>query len=405
MRSSKSTFVVLIAAIACLSMSTSLLAQSTLYSLNVNGNGNLLTIDFNDTGKSTSVTPTLSLGPGSWNGLSAHPTDSSVIYAVNNPRPLTLDDPQFSRLSRIDLETGTATPFPLFDGTELGSAEIFSSALAISPLEPDVAVVVGSDTEFPPNPFIWKVNLADGSIAETVRPLNNVRRLEAITFSADGSRLLGTDEAGRLVSLDEENAEVSVIGDPNLSSFLTGLAFDPGDENVLYAIEGGRVDRLITLDPSNGEVLSFFRTLGNAGPEGLAFVGTPDVGVDLDCSGDDLVSALDLACSNANDTTSQLLAELGLFAGDLDGQNGVGFPDFIVLTTNYLQQTNNYQEGDINDDGMVGFGDFLELSGNFGKGLAAPAGATASVPEPSSVWLLLGAMLIGGSCGRRRIRK
>ena len=77
------------------------------------------------------------------------------------------------------------------------------------------------------------------------------------------------------------------------------------------------------------------------------------------------------------------------------------FADFLILNSNFGQSPAVYTDGDFDLDGEVGFSDFLVLSGNFGLGGDFTAGATAAVPEPSSILGLLLAM-IGMLCGCRK---
>ena len=337
----------------------------------------------------------LDLGPGSWTGLALVPGATDVLYAIQNPPLKLLDDPQFSRLVRVDLEAGSSVQFPLYDGNALGSEEIFGTAIAISVSEPDLAVMVGNDRGFPPRQLIWKVDLASGLVAESVRELLDVQRLDSLAFAPDGQTLLGTDDQGRLVSIDYSAASSSVIGDPLLSNFLTGLTFDATGEQ-LYAIEGASKDRLVMLSPSSGELLSVIGPLGISGPEGLAFV----VGSNpLDCDGNGIAEMADLVCANQSNITSSLLTELGMLPGDLDGMNGVDFSDFLKLSSNFGQQHIAYTEGDINNDGVVGFEDFLVLSDNFGQRLPL----LTSVPEPKdSIMSLIFATSIVCLCRARR---
>ncbi len=78
-------------------------------------------------------------------------------------------------------------------------------------------------------------------------------------------------------------------------------------------------------------------------------------------------------------------APINALLGDLDGDGSVAFGDFLVLSSNFGTQTQNYGDGDVDCDGTVAFGDFLVLSSNFGQTL----GAATSVPEPSGAMLLL----------------
>ena len=120
----------------------------------------------------------------------------------------------------------------------------------------------------------------------------------------------------------------------------------------------------------------------------------------LDCNMDGAVDFGDLDCGNAAGITSELLTQLNLLPGDLDGQGGVAFPDFLILSANFGQADKiKYTEGDIDGMGGVAFPDFLALSANFGQ---SAGGAAAAVPEPASMTVLaLGGMLL---CLARRRR-
>ena len=86
----------------------------------------------------------------------------------------------------------------------------------------------------------------------------------------------------------------------------------------------------------------------------------------------------------------------GGIPGDLDGDGTVAFADFLALSTNFGQTDQPYENGDIDCDGTIAFADFLTMSSNFGQTAAA-----ASVPEPSSVLMLL-CGLAGLTVRRRR---
>lgn len=356
---------------------------NTLYTLNQSGE--LLSVD-PQTGSTTLIVD--GLGAGSWNALAASPTDSNFLFAINNPRPATLDESTFSRLARISLETGDPVLFPLFSNEILGFPRIFSTGIAISLTEPNVAIISGSDSEIPPQPFLFRVDIATGEVLEPAKRLDNVRRIESLTFDLDGT-LYGTNQDGELVTIDPQTAKVSVVGDPQLTDFLTGLAFEPND-GTLFAIDGLRNDHLVSLDALTGTLTDNIGPLGIAGPEGLAFVA--GIANSLDCSGDGLTDVADLACSNASDTTQQLLSALSLLAGDFDGKNGVDFGDFLVLSDNFGKPLGRYIDGDIDDNGRVEFADFLKLSSNFGRSSAA---SLTVVPEPGGLTLLVIALAAG----------
>ena len=306
------------------------------------------------------------LGRGSWMGLTAAQTEGRVLYAVQNPRPLTFDDPKFSRLARIDVDAAEVTLFPFFDWDVLGFGDGHATGVAISPSDPTIAIVVGGDLGIPPTSFVWEVNAETGEVLGPARELINIRRIESVTFNLDGTTLYGTNQDGHLVTVDLETATATVVGDPGLSLSITGLAFHP-DTGDLFAVDGRLADRLVRLNPNDGSTMAVIGPLGIKGPEGLAFLPTTDVFDPLDCSQDGMVDADDLDCANAAGITDSLLTELGLFPGDLDGMNGVNFADFLTFSGFFDKPTSKYTEGDITGDGWVGFEDFVLLASNFGR--------------------------------------
>lgn len=121
-----------------------------------------------------------------------------------------------------------------------------------------------------------------------------------------------------------------------------------------------------------------------------------------DCNGDGVLNAEDLTCVSTLEERDAVLTALNTLPGDLDGVDGVGFTDFITLSSNYPDMTKlSYAEGnvDLSDDG-VAFADFIELSNNYGQGGAA------AVPEPTGLatvsWVI--AALFAVCRRRRRVR-
>ena len=88
----------------------------------------------------------------------------------------------------------------------------------------------------------------------------------------------------------------------------------------------------------------------------------------------------------------------GVLAGDLDQDGSVGFADFLLLSANFGQTVDSYEQGDIDCNGTVAFADFLALSANFGQSSATPA----EVPEPSSQVLMIGSLLAMLLMARRK---
>lgn len=76
---------------------------------------------------------------------------------------------------------------------------------------------------------------------------------------------------------------------------------------------------------------------------------------------------------------------VGTHFGDADLDRSVDFEDFLSLFDSFDQES-GWAGGDFDGSGLTDFQDFLILSDNFGKD-----GATASVPEPDSAMVLVGA--------------
>ena len=115
---------------------------------------------------------------------------------------------------------------------------------------------------------------------------------------------------------------------------------------------------------------------------------------------------LDRLCQSVVDGTASLdvvdawLSDAGLLNGDADLNGVVEFPDFLTLSANYGSGEATWSQGEFDCDGEVGFTDFLLLSENFSTGERL-----AAVPEPSTLWLLLMAMLGGLRMLRRPFRR
>jgi hypothetical protein len=110
-----------------------------------------------------------------------------------------------------------------------------------------------------------------------------------------------------------------------------------------------------------------------------------------DCNGDGIVDGDDLSCACAVGGIDRSLAPWGGALGDLDADGRVLFADFLILSSNFGAAVDGYLDGDLDCDGSVTFADFVVLADNFGRSTLDSA---ASVPEPSAVCLLLGAIAV-----------
>ena len=71
-------------------------------------------------------------------------------------------------------------------------------------------------------------------------------------------------------------------------------------------------------------------------------------------------------CSNGDlSIRDRILEELDLPLGDVTGDGGVDFADFLAITNNFAKET-NYKGGDFDLDGRFDFSDFLIFAENFG---------------------------------------
>ena len=126
----------------------------------------------------------------------------------------------------------------------------------------------------------------------------------------------------------------------------------------------------------------------------------PNAGNPADC---DLSGALDigdLSCVATIEHRDAVLGALGTIEGDLNGEDGVDFADFLILSGNFGNADASYAEGNIDLMNGVDFADFLALSSNFGQ---AGAGA-AAVPEPGAGTLALLAAMTTLALARRSKR-
>lgn len=185
--------------------------------------------------------------------------------------------------------------------------------------------------------------------------------------------LNGEEVANGVADLAAAGTSAEILGDWGQGAFI-GLVPDMKGQLV------GRLDELYLF--KRGLSAEEIKTIFNGA-----------AGVPGDCNGDGLVDTSDLMCAD-----QATLTALGIVAGDLDGEDGVAFADFLILSDNFNKDPANYAEGDVDFDGAVKFADFLILSDNFGLG----GEVAAAVPEPSTaVWLGIGGLLMGVARRRR----
>jgi len=212
-------------------------------------------------------------GSGTVAGLSSRGTETAFVYAVENIQ-------DNSRLVKFNTATGIETEYPVFSESTLGVPEPFATAIAISPTNPNIAVVAGfngdfSDTHFGDD-FLWQVNVSTGAVLGSA--VSTSSSIRALTYSLDGSTLYGTI-GSQLVTVNPATGSAWTVGSTGLSSFLEGLAFRPED-GALFAIDAYYSDNLVRLNPNTGSLIQTIGNVGIAGPEGLAFTSSSGGGGD-----------------------------------------------------------------------------------------------------------------------------
>jgi DNA-binding beta-propeller fold protein YncE len=208
---------------------------------------------------------------GGTNGLAWAPGDPD-LYSFNN---VSAGEITQTRLLQIDPSSGIATPHPLLGQAELGLHENnYVQSVTINPTEPGVALVSlqSNTSDFSAfGHYLVRIDLSTGLPIGSPVQLSLLLGTSAISYNLDGSVLYGTDPlTGELVTIDPLTGVSTVVGDPGLSQYLTGLVFDP-DDGTLFAIDGNLSDTLVTLDPTDGSHLTTIGPLGIAGPTGLAW--------------------------------------------------------------------------------------------------------------------------------------
>jgi hypothetical protein len=95
------------------------------------------------------------------------------------------------------------------------------------------------------------------------------------------------------------------------------------------------------------------------------------------------------------------------FLGDANDDGTVNFADFVLLSNNYSLADKGWDGGDFNNDGLTNFADFVVLSNHYGLSIdgaaftatpgelaAMSAWAASGVPEPASLSILAGGVVV-----------
>ena len=192
---------------------------------------------------------------------------------------------------------------------------------------------------------------------------------------------VGVADVGYLRSSFESNLvmSVGVEGEQMVADLLRVDQSAEIGGRLQLTIEKARPYQTVpVISTDNGHVLGQFHTVS------WNDVG-PDLGLAVTYSGD------------AVNVTAALLGD-----ADLDGN--VAFNDFLTLANNFEPSNviGDWSAGDFDGDGKVAFLDFLHLANNFGESMNIAE--AASVPEPSSLILLVGALWVMPRRRGRRLR-
>lgn len=147
-----------------------------------------------------------------------------------------------------------------------------------------------------------------------------------------------------------------------------------------------------------GAMLSGRAILGDLDDDGLLTAADIDqLSAALRANSSDERFDLDTNGSVNEDDLSHMIANIfGTRLGDANLNGTVDFPDFLALSADF-GNSGGWAEGDFDGNGQVEFPDFLALSGNFGK----TSEDIASVPEPSSISLIVFGLVSLALTGRR----
>lgn len=203
---------------------------------------------------------------------------------------------------------------------------------------------------------------------------------------ADVKRLYLDDARVSTFSYEEITRETTEITDLSL----VGTEFlDPPPENLSAILSALNLEQ-VTVDQ---ELFEQYRT------DFEAFAAMPGNTLsviepfDEDCNQSGGIEWNDLGCVENLLQRDAVLISLAAPLGDIDGDDRVGFDDFVILANHFGLSNQSYLQGNLDLESTVGFDDFLILAENLGaRGTGSQAfGTTASVPEPNTClsWFLM----------------
>ena len=176
---------------------------------------------------------------------------------------------------------------------------------------------------------------------------------------------------------------VDTVTELTLNSTVTGprcMITDPLTEDLFVLTKDSTVVRV---DINTGDLSVVIDGLTNSGQwDGLA-ISQDGTRLFVGDFGTDRIYEFILATSNLE--------------GDLDGDGFVGSGDLDIVRSNWGQSVTGAENGDPSGDGVVGSADLDVVRANWGAGTQP-----ASVPEPSTLFLLLGGMIAAISLRRRK---
>lgn len=165
--------------------------------------------------------------------------------------------------------------------------------------------------------------------------------------------------------------------------------YEIADSHMKMRVQPWQNDLLVSLVPfapnpdydGNGEL-----TIADVDLLGMAVAGASQDDK-FDLTGDGNINSHDV---------DALLGLANRLNGDADFSGEVDFSDFLILTDSFEQPDKKWSEGDFDTNGHVQFADFLILANQFGQS----AVGVATVPEPSSYWIVIVLALAHGSVWR-----